>query len=224
MSALKSLAEAQVGQRLSFAYYGGSTPGKTRSVDVEEVLDDRILGTDVAKNETRQYMFDKAAIVIVIHEPIAMVAALEADLDENQPIAAEAACDVEVDAPPTTRVRRTPLSFPAARDLLHQQIDALNGDDLAEVLGEIQGDDRARFDESSGQVILERDMVIPHCVVNNDAHRGAAGIAWVNENGERLTTTFFHDDDHVRLYIGDNEVTAENLVREIAQHLGLTIS
>ena len=224
MKDLKSLADAKVGQRLSFAYYGGETPGRTRQVDVTEVLDDRIVGTDVEKRETRQYMFDKAAVVVVVHEPVAMVAALEADLDENQPIAAEAACDVTVEPIPTTRVRRTPLSFPAARDLLHQQIDALNGDDLAEVLGEIQGDDRAKFDAANGQVVLERDVVLPHCVVNDNAHTGAAGIDWVNEDGERITTTFLHDGDTVRLHSGSTEVSAESLVTEIAQHLGLTIS
>ena len=224
MKDLKSLAEAKVGQRLSFAYYGGETPGRTRQVDVTAVLDDRVIGEDVEKKEQRQYMFDKAAIVVVIHEPVAMVAALEADLDENQPIVAEAACDVTTEALPTTRVRRMPLSFELARDVLHQQIDALNGDDLAEVLGEIQGEDRAKFDAANGQVILERDVVLPHCIVNDKAHTGAAGIDWVNEDGERITTTFLHDGDRVRLHLSDSEISAENLIREIATHLGLTIS
>ena len=222
MNALKSLAEAQVGQRLSFVYYGGETPGTARQVDVEEVRDDRIVGTDVVKQETRQYLFEKAAIIVVV-TPIAQVDALVADLDIHQP--AEAACDVEpeAEAMPTTRVRRMPMSFPAARDRLHQQIEALNGEDLAEVLGEIEGEDRSRFDAESGQVILERDVLIPHCEVNDGNDKGAS-IDWVNEDGVRLTTTFFHNGDRVLLQEGDNYVTAEDLITKIAQHLGLTIS
>jgi hypothetical protein len=225
MNALKSLHEAQVGQRLSFSYYGGEHPGTTREVDVLEVRDDRIVGTDVDKQETRQYLFDKAAIIRVI-TPIAKVDALVADLDDsylddNQPVAAE-----EVQSPPTTRVRSTRISFPEARRLLHQQIDTLDGEDLAEVLAEVQGEDRSLFDADNGAVVLEKDILVPHCEVNDHAHRDAAGIDWVNEDGVRLTTTFLHDGSRVVLYQGndDNEITAENLITAIAQHLGLTIS
>lgn len=211
MSALESLDKAQVGQRLSFAYYGGENPGTTRMVDVEEMRDDRMVGIDVDKQETRQYLFEKAAVVVVVDKP--------------QPVAADAACEVTPeDSQPATRVRRMPISFPAARDLLHQQVDGLNGDDLAEVLAEIQGEDRARFDADSGQVILERDVLIPHCEVNDKAHKDCAGIDWVNEDGVRLTTTFFHDEDKVRLYNGTEEVCVETLISDIARHLGLTIS
>lgn len=212
MSALKSLAEAKEGQRLSFAYYGGENPGTTRQVDVEEVKDDRIIGTDVDKQETRQYLFEKAAIVVVIDQP-------------QPPIAAEAVCDVEHEyTAPTTRVRRMPMSFPAARDLLHQQIDALNGEDLAEVLAEVQGEDRARFDATSGQVMLERDVLIPHCVVNQPAHDGIACIDWLNEDGVALSTAFLVDNDTVLLQAANVELTAEEFIKEIAQHLGLTVS
>jgi len=211
MSALESLEEAKVGQRVSFAYYGGENPGTTRLVDVEEIRNDRIIGMDVTKQEKRQYLFTKAAVTVVV-------------VDKPQaPVAAEAVCDMELE--PATRVRRLPMDFTTARDLLHQQIDSLHGEDLAEVLAEIQGEDRATFDANSGQVIMERDVLVPHCEVNmDDGHCGAAGIDWVNEDGERLTTTFLHDGDAIRLFNTDNEVGAEILIAEIAQHLGLTIS
>ena len=212
MKTLKSLADAEDGQRLSFAYYGGENSGGTRVVDVTSIGDDRMFGIDVAKNEPRQYLFENAALISIV--------------ERATPVAAEAACDVEPEAEAVvpTRVRRLPMSFPAARDLLHQQIEALNGEDLAEVLAEIQGEDRARFDATSGQVILERDVLIPHCVVNDKAHNDAAGIDWVNEEGEALTTTFYHKDNRVLLFSDKDKVSAENLIREIARHLGLTIS
>lgn len=205
---MKSLVEAKVGQRLSFAYFGGSTPGAIREVDVEEVRDDRIVGVDVAKQKTRQYLADKAALIQVVSEPAVV----------TPPLAAEAACDVE-----TVRVRRTTMSFLDARQRLHDQIDALNGEDLAEVLAEVDGQDRAVFDASNGVVVLEREVLIPHAEVNDNAHREAAGIDWVNEDGDRLTTTFFHDGDKVRLFNGDNEVDAESLVSAIARHIGLNV-
>jgi hypothetical protein len=106
------------------------------------------------------------------------------------------------------------MSFIEARMTLHDAIDKLNGEDLAEVLAEVQGEDRARFDAPSGQVVLERDVVIPHCdTIQLCAVNGAQGVEvdWVNEDGESLTTTFPCSD-------------AESLIKEIAQHLGLTIS
>jgi len=128
---VKSLAEVAPNQRVSFAYYGGENEGATRTVDVTEVSDDRIYGVDVDKQEPRQYLFDKAAIVLVLREA-------------NEPEPAEAATEVEppvadvVNEPPaTTRVRRTCLSFIEARQRLHDQIDTLNGEDLAEVLAEV---------------------------------------------------------------------------------------
>ena len=223
MRDLKTLADARVGERLSFAYYGGSNPGMSRTVDVLEVLDDRIIGTDVAKDEQRQYLFDKAAIIVLIHEPIAMVDRL----------VAEASCDVElgelvaiasVAKPITMRVRRRPLSFEDARQKLHDQIDTLNGEDLAECLAEIEGEDRGAFDSGTGEVTLETDVAIPHCEVNLNGHADAAGIDWLNEDGERITTTFLNEEGTIRLYLTNTEVTAENLIKEIAQHLGLTVS
>src|SRR5690554_6409130 len=131
---MRSFVEAKVGQRLSFAYFGGSTPGAIREVDVEEVRDDRIVGVDVAKQETRQYLADKAALIQVLSEPAVV----------TPPLASDAAC---------VRVRRTPMSFLDARQRLHDQIDALNGEDLAEVLAEVDGQDRAVFDASNDVVV-----------------------------------------------------------------------
>jgi len=216
MKTLKNITEAKVGQRISFSYLDGSTLGKIRQVDVAEVLHDRIIGTDVDTQETHQYLRDKAMMIVPV------------DVDIHLP--AEAACEVNPETNSTTRVRHSYISFPDARNLLHQQIDTLNGEDLAEVLAEVQGEDNATFNAANGQVVLERDVLVPHCEptinlnVPDNTPDNAADIDWVNEDGIRLTTTFFHNRQAVRLYINTTEVSAENLIKEIAQHLGLTIS
>jgi len=204
---MQTLADAKVGQRVQFAYYGGSNIGDLRLVDVQEVFSDRIVGLDVCKDKIRHYLFAKAEMVSLV-----------------EPEPAEAACDAIVEPKATTRMHSHPISFPDARDLLHDQIDALNGDDLAEVLAEINGDDHGRFDATSGVVVLERQVLIPHCKVNMHAHQGAAGVDWINEGGNILTTTFFNTDTKLVLFVGDNEVTAEELITSLSQHLGLTIA
>lgn len=215
MRSLKSLAQAQVGQRLQFAYYGGTDVGAMRTVDVEEVSDDRVYGQDVDKGKPRQYMFDKAAMVQVVTEAVV----------QAHVVAAEAACEVETVAS-TTRVRRNVLSFVDARQRLHEQIDSLNAEDLAEVLAEVDGEDRGRFDSANGQVVLERDVMVPHTVINdNGPIDGAAGLDWINEDGERLTTTtLFNEDEQVGMFVGNEQVTAEQFVTRICEHLGLTVS
>jgi len=171
---------------------------------------------DVDKQEPRQYLFDKAAIVLVLREA-------------NEPEPAEAATEVEppvadvVNEPPaTTRVRRTCLSFIEARQRLHDQIDTLNGEDLAEVLAEVEGEDRGCFDAANGQVVVERDVPIPYCKLN--MFGDIVGVEWVNEDGEGMTTvTSSHDDLNVTIEL-DGEVTnAEDVVRKLAQHFGLTV-
>jgi len=216
MRVLKSLAEAKIGQRLEFTYYGGENPGTIRTVDVTAVEDDRIRGMDLEKDEPRQYLFYKAARIKVVIECLRLTPELEAEHLVKQ--------EAPTESLPTHRTRRLPLSFPAARDLLHQQIDSLNGEDLAEVLGEVQGEDRARFDAESGVVIMERDVLIPHCEVSEKTLNGAACIDWVNEDGERFTTTFLHEGRKLHLMQDTTEVSAETLIKGIAQHLGLTIS
>jgi hypothetical protein len=221
MRSLKSLALAQVGQRLQFTYYGGTDvcgiflSNALRIVDVEEVGDDRIFGQDVDKGEPRQYMFDKAAMVQVVTEAVVQAPV----------VAAEAACDAPEPAA-DTRVRRTVLSFVDARQRLHDQIDELNAEDLAEVLAEVDSEDRFTFDADNGQVVLERDVFVPHAVINdNGPIAGVSSLDWVNEDGERLnTSTLFNDEERVGLFVGAQQVTAEEYITQIAQHLGLTVS
>jgi len=210
MHVLKSLAEAQAGQVVSFTYYGGSSPGSIRTVMVTDVRDDRIVGDDYDRKEPRQFLFERASLPKVIEEV------------PEAPIAAEAACDESAIITPSTRVRRTPMSFAQARQRLHEQIDALTGEDLAEALAEVDGEDRGTFDASNGQVILERDVPIPHAVLNMNAQPDAVGLDWVNEDGDRLTTVTRLDGDTVRLFVGESEVHAETFISDIAEHFGLT--
>ena len=199
---LKSLADTKVGQIVQFAYYGGTKPGEVRRAEVNEVKTDRIMGRDIAKDEPRQYLFDQAALITVIEEAPAVVIGTT---------------DIEVVTPPT-RVRRTPLSFPNARQRLHDQIDALDGDDLAEILGEVDGANRSRFNELTGQVILEVDLIEPHCVVNTTGD--VAGINWTNEDGDVLTTVTATKPgtDKIELFIGETEVGPEEFVRQLTNH------
>jgi len=124
----------------------------------------------------------------------------------------------------TTRVRRQHISFVDARQRIHDQIDELNGEDLAEVLAEIDGHDRAEFDVVTAEVIVEDDVCVPHCLLNMECHPSIAGIDWVNEEGEVVTSMTTHNDGNIKLQLDDNLVTAEQMITLIAQHLGLTIS
>lgn len=206
MRTLKSLAMAEVGQRLQFAYYGGTDIGAARTVDVEEVGEDRIYGTDVAKGEPRWYMFDRAASVQVVAE-----APTYSVTDKPAP-AADAACNVSPVEPSTsTCVRCKAMSFVEARQRLHEQIDNLNGEDLAEVLAEVDGEDRGRFD--NGRVILERDVFVPHYKVTDD------GIEFVNEDG--IAVLLHVDGDNV-LVDGD-ELSVNQIICCLGNHLGLTV-
>lgn len=206
---MKSLVEATVGQRLSFCYYGGSKPGTFRVVEVTEVLDDRIRGIDEAKEEHREYLVDKATLITVLPPDVVPV-----------PVA-EAACDEPVDLNPTTRVCQTTLSFVDARQHLHDQIDELCGEDLAEVLAEIDGKDRARFDADQGIVVLEQDVPIPHCRLNQTATDDTAGIDWVNENGDTVTSVSTYNGKEVVFLLDGEPVTPEELVVELFDHLDL---
>ena len=207
---MKSLVEAQVGQRLHFAYYGGSNPGIFRVVEVQEVKDDRIIGTDEAKPEhPREYLVDKAALITVLPPDVVPI-----------PVA-EAACDEPVDLNPTTRVRQTTLSFVDARQRLHDQIDKLCGEDLAEVLAEVDGKDRARFDTDQGVVVMEQNVRIPYCKLNQTATDYAVGIDWVNENGGIVTSVSTYDGKEVVFLLNGEPVTPEELVVELFDHLNL---
>ena len=195
---LKSLAEAKPGQVVSFAYYGGSNVGAVREVRVTEVLDDRIVGIDLAKDGLRQYLFDNAALVKLIS-------------------------DVQLEPSTVVKpgIRTQRISFDHARQVLYQHIDSLTAEELAEVTAEVCGANHGSFDSATHEVILETEAVVPHCELNDHAHRDAAGLDWVNQNGDRLTTTFFHDSDNVRFFCGNDETDAESIIKMIAEHFGL---
>jgi hypothetical protein len=63
---IKKLTDAQVGQRISFMYLGGTNPGAVRHVEVVEVLGDRIVGVDLDKDALRVFMVDKAVMIEVL--------------------------------------------------------------------------------------------------------------------------------------------------------------
>ncbi len=175
------------GELASFVYYGGENPGTLRTVRVSRVGKDRIVGCDVAKDDTlRVYLYDKAADIKVLAE------AREAE--------------------PTTRMRETRIGFDVARDSVHEDIDSLNAEDLAEVAAEMKGFMRGTFDINTHEVVLEEEVVIPHF------DPIGRGFDIVNEDNERLPITF-----DMELLIDNKPVTPEEMVRQIAEHLGLTI-
>lgn len=203
MNGLKSLADAQPGNRVSFVYYGGTDVGGERVVDVEEVRDDRIVGTDTVKGEVRQYVFDKAACVQLLPTPIEVPA--PAPETEVGPLE-----NVE----PGIRTRVTNIPFPQARDMLVREIQSLNAEDLAEVLAEFRGDTRGHFDATTGEIIVERDVPAPTFVIDLGSY------TIVNEESESMVLTSEGSDVTV-----DGEVVdPEQMVRKIAKHLGLTIA
>jgi len=194
---LDCLSQAEVGQEVTFNYHGGSTPGEARTVRVmasttDALLSEHMLGLDIVQNEICDYRFDRASDVYII--------------TDDKPV-------------PNIRVRHTTHTFVEARKRLHNQIDELNGEDLAEILAEIEGDDNGNFDASTGEVTLLRSVLIPHCKLNADK----AGLDWVNEDGEVLTSQWQFLNNAVRLYLEDNEVPPVEFACKLFQHLGLTI-
>ena len=192
-----SLREAKVGQRLSFFYYGGSNPGDKRLVDVTEVLSDRIIGTDVDKDNIRSFVFDKASCIQIV-TPTEKVGAL----DENQ----------------RPRIRRTQMSFEDARVHLHNQIDSLTGEDLAQVLAEIDGHDAHSFDSDTGSVVMETMVLEPYC-----QPVASGGTNWVNEDGDFLHVIHIATANKALTEVDGEDVSPEECVKKIAEHLGLTI-
>lgn len=197
---LKHLNEAKPGDRVEFVYDGGSNPGTSRTIIVQRVLSDRIWGLDVAKNEHRQYLFDR--------------------------VNSESCVAILTPAVQKTRTKSTVLSFIDARSKLHDQIDSLTGEDLAEALAIMSGEDRGTFDTANSQVIIERDVAMPHCRVNNEyKYDGVTvpALEYINEDGEVLTTATIHDidKDEVFLIIDESLYGAEIFIEIIAKHLGI---
>lgn len=213
MQVLNRLNDAEVGQVLSFIYLRGSRQGQRRTVEVQEVLSDRIVGHDLHVDEPRQYLFDQAVEIQVLNKPV---------VNQEAVNSAMRACGIDP-LQETTRVRRQPMSFVEARQRIHDQIDELSGEDLAEVLAEIDGHDRAEFNADDGVVIVEDDVCVPHCCINMDCDPSAAGIDWVNEDGETVTSITRNNKGIIELSLDGERVAAEQFIIQIGQHFGLTI-
>ena len=198
---MNRLEDALIGQRLSFVYDGGSTPGVTRVVDVIEVQFDRILGIDIGRSvdnamaETRQYLFSLARNVEVLAAPVPVVEPVDNSFG--------------------TRVVRETMSFINARQELQDRIDTMTGEELADALQLSSNVDRVTFE--NGELSLERDVTVPHCVLNGDS-----GLNWVNTNGDAMVFVCVGGEGHITLEINDEEVSAEDCVRKLSQHMGLT--
>lgn len=208
MRVLKSLRDAQVGQRLSFVYYGGSNPGEARDVTVTEVLDDRIYATDHNRDEeVRCFLFDKAALIVVVSE-----APEQAAIEAVQRVVTPSGVGV--------RVRANSLSFVEARQRLIDQIEALSAEDLAEALAEVDGANRGTFDASTGMVTLEREVLTPHFKLNLDGD--SAGVDVVNEDGDTTTIVTTQTNGVVSVTLNGQDVSPEEFALALCQHLGLT--
>jgi len=198
MRAVNSLREVKVGQRISLRYYGGENPGCERKVDVASVSDDRIVGTDIEKQEQRQYLFEKAASIFIL-SPV--------NVTLNN-------------ANTGVREKRTSLSFADVRGELQDHINSLSGEDLAEVYAEMNGKDKGEFNAESGLVTVVEMVPAPkvNCTFNADGD--AVEIDWFNEDGKHVGTCVNMDGT---LEVHMNKVSAETFIRTIAEHIGLTI-
>ena len=196
---LQSLAEANVGEIIRFRYHGGENPGTFRTVRVGEVNFSTIVGTDLDKEAVRQYSFESA-------DTIRMVGPTPAVLKSDGRKVIEETC----------------VSFVDARLSLHSQIDAMNGDSLAEVFCETEKCDAGRFEAQSGMIVVEREVIdlTPYMGVETDLQDDYVLLEWCNKNGEVLGSTITNEN---RLSVGDTEVDAVEFITKIAEHYGLTI-
>ena len=122
------------------------------------------------------------------------------------------------------------IPFVEARKLLHTQIDNLTGEDLAEVLATIRGDDDGTFNAQTGTITLYQQVITPHCRVyirpDPPLNHATISIHWINQDNACLKTDFIQDEgDIYQIYDdgSDTKITAEDLIRHIAKHFGLTI-
>ena len=186
---LNKLTDAQVGQTLQFTYFGGSNPGAQRLVKVEEVRDDRIVGVDLDKDALRIFLADKAAGITVM---------------QPQPQTTKPA-----------QLKGKLFSTNSARNALHEYIETLEGQDLADVLCECQGGIEAVCDDC-GNIVIQ--------------HEPDARL-----NVTEAQFTIFNDDD-VEMVIGrkhyDDTLVVDGhdvddpyeFARLLCEHLGLTIA
>jgi hypothetical protein len=143
------LTDAIKGQCLSFVYYGGSTPGSERHARVEEVYDDSILAYDLDKMATRRFANKEASNVQLI--PV---------------------------MPTPSNMVEERSGFDDIRRALHEQINNLNGEDLARACKSAGLCEDAVFDQSTGEVVM--------AVAKPVAHLGA---------GEECVVTVVNKDD-----------------------------
>jgi len=190
------LSEAKVGDRVSFIYYGGSNPGTRRTVDVKEVGVDRIYGVDVNKEKERQFLFSESAIVRL------------------EPAMPETVADIQVEERPT-KVNTHSESFVSARSRIIDMIDSLNGEDLAELVSQIDGDgdSESTFDEMTGQITTTTKEYISYF------RSSADGVDIVNKEGKVMSMVLLVDGG---IAIDNMSFSPDHLAVELSRHLGLT--
>ncbi|MCK9351114.1 MAG: hypothetical protein M0P44_07850 [Clostridiales bacterium] len=186
---LNKLTDAQVGQTIEFTYFGGSNPGVQRLVKVEEVRDDRIVGVDLDKDALRIFLADKAAGITVM-----------------QPT---------TKAPEPAQLKGKLFTPNTARNALHEYIDTLEGQDLADVLCECQGGMNAVCDDCG-------NIVIQHAPPTLETTE--EGFTIYNDEGAAMYVGRAPHDDKV-VVVDDEQVNDPyDLAHRLCKHLGLTIA
>lgn len=201
MRPLQSLEQARVGETVAFVYFGGSTPaGGNRSVTITDMLEDRIIGTDNHKSETRSYLFVHALEVSVTKERYIL------------PIA-EAVCESVAPVVPTgLRHITEDVSFVDVQGELHDAINELTIEELADVARDFGGHDTCEANSSTGLITLGDYKPEPRFEgIDN-------GLLVFNQEGEELKIRLpIRDGNYV--YVDDLAVTPDELAATLISHL-----
>jgi len=188
------LEQAEVGQRVSFVYQGGSNPGARRLVDIESLDFEGMYGMDVDKQEPRQFLYDHVATVEVVRSAP----------EEVEEVA---------DRPVKTKILSTSESFVDIRKMLIETIDAMDGEELARATTQLSDCDSAKFDPNNGQITMGLEVYVPHFVRIAEG----LGVNIVNEQGETMSIVLGMEDS---LTVNNEEVTPEELLDSLTAHLG----
>jgi len=117
----------------------------------------------------------------------------------------------------TRRIKQTHFTFADARTRLSQQINALNGEDLAEALAEVDGANKGTFNPSTGQVTIEKEVFIPHFRITTT--HGTVRFIVINEEGKEW---FLDLPQNNPSFISG--MSPELVAKKILNHIGVDIT
>lgn len=193
--------DVKVGDTIEFYYYGGTQHGALRRVKVEQVDLDLLLvkGTDLNKDAPRCYNFGKMSTCKLIERPTITTPMTE------------------------TATQRLTMDFFEAREKLHAQVDAMTGEDLAEVLAEVEGADKGEFvvDSDTGRnyVALEVQKEVPVAHFRMNETDDTIDIQVVNDRGEIAVMNGVVSDNGFVMLLDNEVVTPDEFAQKLSAHL-----